>query len=104
MEKYLHQIKCAVKDIEQQMRTDRYAEQDRRTYVIWRHLPNSRISDLTEVIGLFTGTYEEADILIYKLNATDPDVTSGRCRGYYRTEPAVMNAAYVKDMLEVMKQ
>jgi hypothetical protein len=66
------------------------------TYIIWKHQRHGSISDYKEVVGLFTGTYEEADALIDKLDAADPSVIDSfggrKLYGHFRTEPPAITA------------
>ncbi len=74
------------------------------TYIIWKHERDRYISDRREVVGLFTGTYEEADELLECLNNSDPDVIAaslgrGPLYGYSRSEPDNLNHKNTVDEL-----
>lgn len=73
------------------------------TYIIWKRVNDRNIEDVNDVVGLFRGTYEEADELIDKLNAADPSVSVGiwgkPTYGYWRSEPDSITAANFKDFI-----
>ena len=97
-------LQGALRALEQQARVDAADDRNKVTYIIWKHERHSQISDHAEVVGLYTGTYEQADALLERLNGADPDVQEGfggRVRyGYYRTEPTVINAQVEKELME----
>jgi hypothetical protein len=74
------------------------------TYIIWKNQPDTNVADVNEVVGLFTGAYEEADAVIEKLNTADPSVKEGlfkkKLYGYWRSEPAVITKGNLHEFLE----
>ena len=58
------------------------------TYIIWEVIPHDRIRGHSEVRGLFTGTFLEADALLERMGES-----------FYRTEPPVMTADNVHEWL-----
>jgi hypothetical protein len=73
------------------------------TYIIWKSVDDRNVRDVNDVVGLFEGTYEEADALIEKLNAADPSVKEGlfgrKLYGYWRSEPPRITAANLHEFL-----
>ncbi len=58
-----------------------------KVYVIWHHVASDRISDAKEVVGVFIGDWQEADKVVDKLNAEDPDRNSwSKCWNYWKEE------------------
>lgn len=74
------------------------------TYIIWKNVNDRNVAEVNDVVGLFTGTYEEADALIEKLNAADGSVIDGWCGrklyGYWRSEPSVITESNLHEWLE----
>lgn len=70
-------------------------------YIIWKVRQSSQ-AEWNEVVGLFHGTYEEADEVVAKLIAADPDQPTWRSK-YFRTEPCILDAATVKEICEEMR-
>jgi len=97
-------LQGAIREMEQQARVAAIDARNNVTYIIWKEERNSQIDGHAEVVGLYTGTYEEADALLERLNGADPDVQQGfggRVRyGYYRTEPTVITAQVEKELME----
>lgn len=73
-------------------------------YIIWKEQNDRNVRDVNEVVGIFTGTHEEADEILAKLNAADPSVQEGlfgRKRfGYWRSEPPVITKKNVHEFTE----
>jgi hypothetical protein len=73
------------------------------TYVIWKNQEDRNVANVNEVVGLFEGTYEEADTLIEKLNAGDESVRPGLWGrvyyGYWRSEPTRITLNNYKEFL-----
>lgn len=63
---------------------------DKHHYIIWVHREISQ-REWNAVVGLFYGTYEDADDVVGKLNATGSKI--GQRENYFRTEPRVLDAA-----------
>jgi hypothetical protein len=64
------------------------------TYAIWKRQRNDNIAFVEDLVGLFEGTWEEADSLVDKLNEEDPDVGEGMfgrpLYGYRKGEPPLV--------------
>jgi hypothetical protein len=77
---------------------------NKNTYIIWKSQDDRNVRDVNDVIGLFYGTYEEADQIIEKLNAADPSVKEGlfgsKRYGYWRSEPPVITAKNLHEFTE----
>ncbi len=73
-------------------------------YIIWKHQRDNNIKNNHEVIGLFEGTWEQADALVEKLNNEDPDVQKtfgGRFLfGYFRSEPPTINDQNYREYIQ----
>lgn len=71
-------------------------------YIIWKSVEDRNVRDVNEVVGLFTGTYEEADALIEKLNSADPSVKhiGTVLYGYWRSEPNVIDLGNCLEFVE----
>lgn len=107
MKQHLKAIEEAVRAIRLEQIDAEAKARNRVTYIIWKNEEHRNISDHAEVVGLFTGTYEEADALIDRLNKADPSVSEGfggRVRhGYFRTEPTVITAQVEKEIVDSLK-
>jgi hypothetical protein len=77
---------------------------DNVTYIIWKNVEDRNVKDVNKVVGLFVGTYEEADALLEKLNAADPSVKEGLGRrklyGYWRSEPTFITPQNLNEFLQ----
>ena len=66
------------------------------TFIIWKSQDDHNVDDVNDVVGLFEGTYLEADELIDRLNKADRSVKEGPFGrvwfGYWRSEPNFINA------------
>ncbi len=69
------------------------------TYIIHKRVEDRNVAVVNDVIGLFTGTYEEADAVLAKLNAADPSVKGG-LYPYWRSEPTVITDKNLKEFLD----
>lgn len=70
-------------------------------FLIWKDEHHPSIRDHCELVGIFEGTYEEADELIHELNKRDDSVFSiyGRvANGYWRSEPRVLTKKYADEV------
>lgn len=74
-------VEAAAREVAQAERVRQSDNRNRNHYIIWQKHRHDRISDYSEVAGLFYGTYEEADAILEKLGGD-----------FYRTEPTVMTA------------
>jgi len=68
-------------------------------YIIWKSVEDRNVRDVNDVVGLFDGTWEEADALLDKLNAADPSVKGG-LYPYWRSEPYRLTPERVQELLE----
>ena len=98
--KQLKNIRISLSEIDFALHEQKSWEMERTTYIIHHHVRNSNISDMSEVVGIFMGTYEEADILLERLRAADPE---SNLYGYWRTEPEVITPVVERDIIESFK-
>ena len=106
MKQHLKAIEDAVRAIRlEQLNAE---SRNKSTYIIWKNQDDRNVADVNEVVGLFVGTYEEADALIERLNGADSSVSEGflgRVRhGYWRSEPTIITPAVEKEILDSLKE
>lgn len=68
-------------------------------YIIWKREEDRYLADRSEVVGMFMGTYQEADALIERLNAADPSVKGG-LYPYWRSEPTVLTPRTIEEYIQ----
>ena len=67
-------------------------------HVIMKNVEDRNIVGLTEVIGVFTGDWEDADAILDKLNEKDPAYTPRYFREYAKVITAT-NALRLADLV-----
>lgn len=61
-------------------------------YVIYHLIPNDRISDAREVMGVVLTGWQDADAIVDKLNDSDPDRRPwSRRRNYWKEEISIID-------------
>lgn len=104
MTDHLKTIENAVRSIRHEASMKTLDDRNKQTYIIWKSVDDRNVKDVSDVVGLFYGTHEEADDLIAKLNDADPSVREGfggrKLYGYYRTEPTLITEANLKEFLQ----
>ena len=72
---------------------DRSKSMDKVTYIIWKRVEDRNVREVEDVVGLFTGTCEEADAVLADLNAREKGPKNHRNEPLYpyrRSEPDVI--------------
>lgn len=64
-------------------------------HIIWHAVPNDRISDAKEVVGVVTTGWQDADAVVEKLNSEDDAPSWSRRRNYWKEEVSALTLATV---------